>query len=61
MSDAPKIHLIRRIDYLKSNWWVWEAYREVPIRNNGIENEYGTVEADHQGEAIAPETWEDEE
>lgn len=56
-----KIHLLDRIDCLKSNWYVWTAYREMPVRCNGIENEYGTVQADHQGELIAPETWEADE
>jgi len=61
MSTTPKIHLIRRIDCLKRNWFVWEATKEWTGQDERMLHSSGTVQADWQGEAIAPETWEDEE
>ncbi len=49
-----KIHLIRKIDSLKSNWFLWECDRE---RSDGT-IERGTVEGDYIGHLVANETWE---
>jgi hypothetical protein len=50
-------HLIRKIDSLKSNWFLWECDRE---QSDGT-LEHGTVQADYQGDGVAEDSFEADE
>ena len=51
-----QIHLIRKEDSLKSNWFIWYCYKEAD--NKVI---YGYCQADWQGECIDEDSFEPEE
>lgn len=48
-----QFYLIKKIDELKPNWYVWEAENAAGV--------IGTIQASGDGELIAIETWEAEE
>jgi glutamate/tyrosine decarboxylase-like PLP-dependent enzyme len=49
-----KITLVKKLEAIKSNWWIWQAERE--DADGTITT--GSVQADLWGEMIAEETWE---
>lgn len=59
--NEPAIHLEQRLEAIKTNWYLWRAYRDVKLPEIGWAMQFGTVQADHQGELIAPETFEADE
>jgi len=55
--NEPRFELIRKIDHLDGNWYLWECLRENPDRSRTV----GTIQADGQGEWIANDTFEKDE
>ena len=54
MMMKETIHLVEKIDCLKSNWFVWQCEKELP---DGTVID-GSVQADGYGIMIAEETFE---
>ncbi len=49
-----RITLIRKVDGIKGNWYLWECEVELPTG----ETKTGSVQADGHGNLIAEETFE---